>query len=54
MEFDYFYGLMLDQLSLSMKNRWFDAQNRACIVYSIYSRECHECSAVRQAEKHKP
>lgn len=29
------YGLMLDRLSLSMKNGWFDDQNRAYIIYTI-------------------
>ena len=30
-----FYGLMLDCLSLSMKNGWFDDLNRAHIVYTV-------------------
>ncbi len=29
------YGLMLDRLSLSMKNGWFDDQNRAYIIYTV-------------------
>ena len=29
------YGLMLDRMSLSIKNQWFDEQNRAYIYYSI-------------------
>ena len=29
------YGLMLDRLSLSMKNGWFDEQNRAYIHYTM-------------------
>lgn len=29
------YGLMLDRLSLSMKNRWFDNLNRAYIIYTV-------------------
>ena len=29
------YGLMLDRLSLSMKNRWFDDLNRAYIIYTV-------------------
>ena len=29
------YGLMLDRMSLSMKNGWFDDQNRAYIIYTI-------------------
>lgn len=29
------YGLMLDRLSLSIKNGWFDAMNRAYIIYTI-------------------
>ena len=29
------YGLMLDRMSLSIKNKWFDAENRAYIYFSI-------------------
>lgn len=29
------YGLMLDRLSLSIKNQWFDEENRAYIYFSI-------------------
>ncbi len=29
------YGLMLDRMSLSIKNNWFDNQNRAYIYFSI-------------------
>lgn len=29
------YGLMLDRLSLSLKNGWFDDLNRAYIIYTI-------------------
>ena len=29
------YGLMLDRMSLSIKNQWFDVQNRAYIYFSI-------------------
>lgn len=29
------YGLMLDRLSLSMKNGWLDEENRAYIIYTI-------------------
>lgn len=29
------YGLMLDRMSLSMKNVWFDDENRAYIHYTI-------------------
>lgn len=29
------YGLMLDRMSLSMKNQWFDEKNRAYIYFSI-------------------
>lgn len=29
------YGLMLDRMGLSIKNHWFDAQNRAYIYYSV-------------------
>lgn len=29
------YGLMMDRLSLSIKNGWFDSLNRAYIIYTI-------------------
>ena len=29
------YGLMLDRMSLSMKNGWMDDMNRAYIIYTI-------------------
>jgi hypothetical protein len=29
------YGLMLDRMSLSMANGWFDAENRAYIIYTV-------------------
>ena len=29
------YGLMLDRLSLSIRNSWFDDENRAYIIYTI-------------------
>ena len=29
------YGLMLDRMSLSMKNGWLDDENRAYIIYSV-------------------
>jgi len=29
------YGLMLDRLSLSIKNGWFDELNRAYIIYTV-------------------
>ena len=29
------YGLMLDRMSLSMKNGWLDAENRAYIIYAV-------------------
>ena len=29
------YGLMLDRMSLSIKNQWFDDKNRAYIYFSI-------------------
>lgn len=29
------YGLMLDRMSLSMKNGWFDEKNRAYIIYTV-------------------
>jgi len=29
------YGLWLDRMNLSMKNRWFDSENRVYIIYQI-------------------
>ena len=29
------YGLLLDRMSLSIKNKWFDEENRAYISFSI-------------------
>lgn len=29
------YGLMLDRMSLSMKNGWLDSENRAYIIYTV-------------------
>ena len=29
------YGLMLDRMSLSMKNQWLDGEGRAYIYYSL-------------------
>ena len=31
------YGLMLDRMSMSMKNGWFDEENRLYIIYTIDS-----------------
>ena len=45
------YGLMLDRMSLSMKNHWFDEENRAYICYSIEnimeSLNCGKNKAIR-------
>jgi hypothetical protein len=39
------YGLMLDRMSLSMKNGWLDDENRAYIIYTIENiREDLGCS----------
>jgi hypothetical protein len=29
------YGIMLDRMSLSVKNRWFDEKNRVYIIFTI-------------------
>ena len=29
------YGLLLDRMNLSMKNGWFDDENRVYIIYQI-------------------
>ena len=34
-EAELLYGLMLDRLSLLMKNGWFDDQNRAYTIYTV-------------------
>lgn len=36
------YGLMLDRMSLSMKNEWFDDENRAYIIYTIDTKRIME------------
>ena len=52
------YGLMLDRLSLSIKNGWFDAMNRAYIIYTIedvmedmHCRSQKACKLVAELEK---
>ena len=52
------YGLMLDRLSLSIKNGWFDALNRAYIIYTIedvmedmHYRSQKACKLVSELEK---
>ena len=52
------YGLMLDRLSLSIKNGWFDAMNRAYIIYTIedvmedmHCRSQKACKLVSELEK---
>jgi len=35
MEAKFLYGLMLDRMSLSMKNRWLDIENRVYIIYTL-------------------
>ncbi len=29
------YGLLLDRMSLSVKNRWFDEENRVYIIFTV-------------------
>lgn len=29
------YGVLLDRMGLSIKNKWFDNKNRAYIIYTI-------------------
>ena len=38
------YGLMMDRLSLSIKNGWFDSLNRAYIIYCIRRRLTAGCA----------
>lgn len=42
------YGLMLDRMSLSMKNRWLDEEDR---VYIIFTVEAEDCKAGRNAAR---
>ena len=38
------YGLMLDRMSLSARNRWFDKENRVFIYFSVEdTMECLNC-----------
>ena len=39
------YGLMLDRMSLSAKNRWFDEEDRVYIIFSV--RKSWSCLAVQ-------
>ena len=45
------YGLMLDRMSLSMKNGWLDAENRVYIHYTIENimddLDCAKATAVK-------
>ena len=43
------YGLMLDRMSLSIKNEWFDEDNRAYIIYTIDSIMKIELQEVRKS-----
>ncbi len=38
------YGLMLDRMSLSVKNQWVDSEGRAYIYFSLedYGKRCNE------------
>ena len=39
------YGLMLDRMSLSVKNGWLDEQNRVFIIFTIDEiMECMKCA----------
>lgn len=31
----FLYGLMLDRMSLSIKNRWFDEEDRVYIIFTV-------------------
>ena len=46
------YGLMLDRMSLSMKNGWLDEENRAYIIYTVDAGWCavfqHSAQAVSE------
>lgn len=40
------YGLMLDRMSLSMKNGWLDDENRAYIIYTVDANFCKNLETV--------
>ena len=43
------YGLMLDRMTLSIKNGWFDAENRAYIYFSVEdTMELLNCKKIKQ------
>jgi hypothetical protein len=45
------YGLMLDRMSLSMKNGWLDEENRAYIIYTVTSDRASSHTGVGIAAK---
>ena len=45
------YGLMLDRMSLSRKNNWFDKENRAYIIYKVENVMEDLCCANGKASK---
>jgi hypothetical protein len=45
------YGLMLDRMSLSVKNGWFDKENRAYIIYTIENIADDLCRCKEKAVK---
>jgi hypothetical protein len=45
------YGLMLDRMSLSVKNGWFDEQNRAYIFFTVKDIMELMCCATEKATK---
>lgn len=45
------YGLMLDRMSLSIKNGWFDEQNRAYIYFTVKDIMEYMCCATEKATK---
>ena len=47
------YGLMLDRMSLSMKNGWLDEENRAYIIYTLDNVLNNGVGEKAQREKNK-
>ena len=45
------YGLMLDRMNLSVKNRWFDDENRVYIIYTVSDIMDELCCAEQKAIK---
>lgn len=45
------YGFMLDRMSLSIKNQWFDSENRVYIIFTVEDVMKHLCCGKQKAVK---